>query len=294
MSGRARADSRRSALDTLLRPGDHLPLSCTRSGACCRDKAIFLNPWELARLARTKGLPSRAFRDRFTLGGIRLRMGEGPRAACSQYDPERGCSVYTGRPLACRLFPLGRQRHGETVSYLHRGEAFPCLAECPEVSNLPRASVAEFLAGQRTGPGEAAQDAYVQLTLDLSEGALALLLEGGLAAAGDRETLPRWRRLGAMSEAERAATLPADLLDRLTTPELDAADSDDPAEFIGQHLAILRAREDALPIPTAIDGLRERCCQTMAAALHLGRGAGIDPAALAERWIAVAQQNGAR
>ncbi len=281
-------------MDTILRPGDRLPLTCTRSGACCHNKAIFLNPWELARLARAKGLPSCEFRNRFTLGGIRLRMGEAPRAPCSQYDPESGCTVYPGRPLACRLFPLGRQRQGEAVSYLHRGKAFPCLAECPEVSGLPPLSVAEFLAAQRTGPGEAAQDAYVQLTLDLSEGALALLLEGGLAAAGDRETLPRWRRLGALSEAERAAALPADFLDLLTVPDLEAADEGDPAEFIGRHLALIQAREDSLPIPTAIEALRERCCQTMAAALHLGRGAGIDAVALAERWVAVARQNGAR
>jgi hypothetical protein len=30
---------------------DCLPLTCTRTGACCHGKMVWLNPWELARLA---------------------------------------------------------------------------------------------------------------------------------------------------------------------------------------------------------------------------------------------------
>jgi hypothetical protein len=31
-----------------LRLTDCLPLTCTRTGACCHGKMVWLNPWELA------------------------------------------------------------------------------------------------------------------------------------------------------------------------------------------------------------------------------------------------------
>ena len=280
-------------VDTFLRLDDLLPLTCSRAGTCCHGKAIFLNPWELACLAREKGCSAREFRDRFTVGGgVRLRMGASPLQTCSQYAPSRGCSVYAGRPLACRLFPLGRQRQGESVTYLHRGEAFPCLAGCPEVGALPRLSVAAFLEGQQVEAGEAAQDAYLELTLDLAEGALVLLLEGGLAASGDRQTLPRWRSLGAVSDEARAAAVSGPALDLLMLPGLEAR-QEAPAPFVAQHRLLLQAREESLAAPASIPELRERCCEAMGLALCLGRAVGIDAAAVAQHWIAIAERNGA-
>ena len=219
-------------------------------------------------------------------------MGEPPRATCSQYDPSSGCRVYEGRPLACRLFPLGRQRQGEVVTYLHRGAAFPCLDGCPEVRGLPSLTVSEFLVGQGAAAGEAAQDAYLEVTLELAEGALVLLLDTGLAE-GDRETLPRWRRLGEMPDAARAASLPGDWLDLLTVPEISANPAD-PIAFVADHFELLQAREASLPAPDSTPGLRDRCCLIMASALHLGRSTGIDARALAEHWVSVARQNGAK
>jgi Fe-S-cluster containining protein len=226
-------------------------------------------------------------------GGIRLRMDEStPKATCSQYDPSSGCRVYVGRPLACRLFPLGRQRQGEQAVYLHRGSEFPCLKECPEVVGLPSLTVEEFLRGQQVAAGETAQDAYLEVSLELAEGALVLLLEGGLAERGDREALERWHALGEMSDVERAAALPGGWLDALIVPELPAK-QDQPAEFASRHFELLQAFEASLPEPADVDALRERCCVRMAASLHLGRSVGTDAKALAARWIDVARKNGA-
>ena len=280
-------------MDTLLDGEDRLPLTCSRTGTCCHDKAIFLNPWEIACLALEKGCSATEFRAQFTSGGgTRLRMGDSARATCSQYDPSRGCTVYPGRLLACRLFPLGRQRRGETVGYLHRGAVFPCFNECPEVRDLPRLTVSEFLAGQGVERGEAAQDAYLDVTLEFAEGALVLLLDTDLVVS-DRETLPRWRRLGAMSDAERAASLPADWLDLLLSPEITPNPSD-PRAFVASHWELLQAREALLPTPDSTSALRDSSCLVMASALHLGRGTGIDTAALAEHWCEAARRNGAK
>jgi len=276
-------------LDTLLTLDDRLPLTCSRSGACCHDKAIWLNPWELACLAQARTCSPRAFRDGFTTsGGLRLRMVEED-SRCSQYVGAGGCSVYARRPLACRLFPLGRRRERELTRYIHRGEAFPCLAVCPEVRDLPSLTVAEYLAGQQVTEGEAAQDAYLELTLDLAEGALALLLEGGLAASGDRLTLPRWRELGAMSDDDRAAALPAGWQDELTVPELEGPPGA-PAEFVQRHRGRLQTRlGELLAAADTPEALRQACSLMMALSLHLGRSVGIDTNELAAHWIATAR-----
>ena len=62
-------------------------------------------------------------------------------------------------------------------------------------------TVAEYLAGQAVDPGEAAQDAYLELMQQLADGAFVLLLESGLAASGDKQTLRAWRELGRAQEA---------------------------------------------------------------------------------------------
>jgi len=271
-------------LDTILALDDRLPLTCTRSGACCHDKAITINPWELACLAREKGCTPREFRDRFTShGGTRIRVDGPAPSTCSQLGPDERCTVHAGRPLACRLYPLGRRREKSVVHYLHRGTVFPCLLDgCPQVRDLPQLTLADYLAGQGVAAGEAAQDAYVEVTLNLAEAALVLLLEGGPAASGDRETLGRWRKLGAMPDAERAARLPGDWFDLLTVPGLDDV-LDDPLEFARRHDELLEAQ-------SAI----KDCCLTMAASIHLGRSAGMAAKDLAEQWIAVAKQHGAK
>ena len=186
-----------------------LPLTCSRAGACCHGNAVWLNPWELARLAAATGLAPAEFAARYTLdGGLRLAFDAPSRwrglPACRLYGAEVGCTVHPARPLACRLFPLARERRGEAVAWTHAGDVLPCLASCPEVRALPALSVADYLAGQEVGPAVAAHDAYLELAQALADGAFVLLLDSGLAASGDRRTLRRWRALGAASDRSTA------------------------------------------------------------------------------------------
>ena len=285
---------------TYLLPTDGLPLTCSRAGTCCHGKAVWLNPWELACLATARGLTSRVFRDRYgEFGGIRLRFNNPPGwkgfAACSQYLPQSGCSVHAGRPLACRLFPLGRQRRGDELRYMHRGPVFPCLEGCPEVAELPHLAVADYLAGQEVTNGEAAQDAYVEMMQQLADGAFALLLESGLAATGDRLTLPLWRKLGKADPDHLAERLgAAGWIDRLMLPDINDG-LDDPAAFSQRHSDLLQAQaQEAFGCLSDAAALREASGLMMGLALHLGRGLGINPAELAKNWIATAKHHGAR
>lgn len=281
--------------DTTLALDDQLPLTCSRSGTCCHGKAIWLNPWELARLAAGRGITARDFRQQFTVdGGIRLRVDGPPgwlrQPACSQYDSASGCTVHAHRPLACRLYPLGRRRQGEATAYIHEGRNFPCLFGCPEVQDLPRLTVADYLRGQQVTSGEQAQDGYLEVMQDLAEGALVLLLDSGLAASGDREVLPRWSRSAALDHTARAASLPADWLDALIIP--DALSHDDVVAFVQGHRERLLAKAQAACGSAATpEALREASALMMSLSLHLGAALGIATVELVTRWTAIARQH---
>jgi Fe-S-cluster containining protein len=286
-------------LNTCIALTDRLPLTCTRGGICCYSKTVWLNPWELARLAMAKGMTSRAFRDRYCeFGGIHLRF-DGPSgwnglAACSQYLPEGGCSVYEGRPLACRLFPFGRERRGVEIRYLHQGNRFPCLNGCPEVVNQPYMTVAEYLAGQDVTAGEAAQDAYLGIVQRLATDAFVFLLESGAADSGDKLTLRLWRQLGKEHPGHLAECLGSEWIDRLMSPDLPDTISD-PIAFSRRHHNQLRTRTRLLFGKLQdVGGLCEASGLMMGLALYLGSGLGINAAELVSRWIATAKEHGTR
>lgn len=276
---------------------DKLPLTCSRTGTCCHAKTVRLNPWELACLAEAKKLTPKEFRDRYyDFGGILLRFDGAPgwrqQSACSQYLPNFGCSVHLGRPLACRLYPLGRQRQGEELYYIYQGTVFPCMDGCSEVLDLPQLSVAAYIEGQSTQRFEMAQDKYLELMQNLADVAFVLLLESGLAESGDRKTLRLWREMGKEAPGQLAERLGPEWIDRLMLPELKGLD--DPIAFSHQHYEQLlsKAQESFGTLENVID-----FCQAsglmMGLALHLGRGLGADPAQLAEHWIKTAKEHGA-
>jgi uncharacterized protein len=284
---------------TRLSLTDVLPLTCARTGTCCHGKMVRLNPWELARLGDAKNMSAREFRDRYCEhGGIILRFDGAPgwnnQAACSQYVPGSGCSVHPGRPLACRLYPLGRHQQGEQLYYMFQGREFPCMEGCPEVDALPRLSVAEYVAGQATHDCEAAQDAYLEVMQDLADSAFAFLLETGLVQSGDKRTLRLWRKMGAEEPAQLAKRLGSAWLDRLMLPDF-SVNLDDPLAFIERHRERLQAQiQEACGASRTMDEFRAASVLLMGLALHLGRGLGADPAGLAERWIGAAKRHGAQ
>jgi Fe-S-cluster containining protein len=93
----------------------HEGLSCFNT--CCANKDLVLTPYDVLRIKTRLGIDSDSFLDRFALFRIdptsgfpviSLRMGAGdPGRRCPFVHPG-GCLIYEDRPLACRLFPLGR------------------------------------------------------------------------------------------------------------------------------------------------------------------------------------------
>jgi Fe-S-cluster containining protein len=85
---------------------------CNACGLCCHQKVITLSPYDVLRLARAAGIPTVAAIDRFTIRrGSILKFNDG--GACVALEGVR-CGVHRGRPLACRVYPLGIE-HRQTA-----------------------------------------------------------------------------------------------------------------------------------------------------------------------------------
>ncbi len=284
--------------NTKLSYTDKLPLTCTRTGTCCHGKMVRLNPWELAKLAEAKGITPKEFRNLYCdFGGIQLRFDGDPGwkdlASCSQYKPGFGCKVHSGRPLVCRLYPLGRQKQGEKKHYIHQGNDFPCLEGCPDVVKLPSMTVSQYIEGQGAQDYEAVQDSYLELMQDIADGAFSLLLESGLSESGDKKTLPMWRKMGDEKPEALSKRLGVQWIDRLMLHEL-SDHSNDYLSFTESHFASLQsAFEEKLSKLESLDDYSEASVLLMGLALHLSRGLGAEPSDLATHWIATAKTHGA-
>ena len=282
---------------TKLNLQDKLPLTCSRSGNCCHGKNVNLNPWELNSFAIEKKIAPREFRDLYTkFGGILLtfdgKKGWDNKEACSQYIDNFGCSVHLGRPLACRLYPLGRQIQSEEVNYIYEGSEFPCLKPCPEVVDLPKLSVGEYLNGQQTEKYEKAQDGYLEFMQDIADVAFELLLETGLAESGDKLTLPIWRKMGDELPEDLAERIGAEWIDCLMIPEIS---DNNPVSFIAKHKEMFfdKIQEPFGGLQTFKE-IHKASVLLMGLALHLARGLGANPQELAELWVDTAISNGAQ
>jgi Fe-S-cluster containining protein len=285
-------------LTTKLMLSDKLPLTCSRKGTCCHGNLVFLNPWELVCLAKEKKISPREFRALYCdLGGIRLRF-EGEKdyrgkSACNQYVENFGCSVHLGRPLACRLFPIGRQIQSEEVNYIFQGTTFPCLDGCPEVVELPNLSVEEYLNGQETEQFENAQDEYLELMQNIADIAFTLLLDTELAASGDQKTLQVWRKHGTESPDSLAEIIGEEWLEALLLPDI-SNHLKDSTSFVQAHNELLQAKAQAqFGELESCEDLHAAACIMMAIALYLAKGIGADPKSLSEHWIATAKSHGA-
>lgn len=155
--------------------------ACGQCGCCCHGQVIALSPYDLIRIARAAGTSTSEARERYTIRrGSILRFT--PAGGCAALDGTR-CGIHRGRPLACRLYPLGIERGAGGV------EKFVTLA--PAAGSLgvygARGSVQEFLDAQEA-------DDYIAMN-SRYEGVVALMRERIAALVDFEMTEPRefWR-----------------------------------------------------------------------------------------------------
>src|SRR5260370_21733416 len=156
---------------------------CNSCGRCCHDKVIVLSPFDLIRLAREAGVATSEAILRFTIrrGSILKFRDDG---ACAALDGAR-CVVHRGRPLACRLYPLGieRDRARGTEMFV---TLEPALGSLGVYSH--RGTVDDFLDAQRVGSPLDANAPYPSL--------LPIYRERIAATVDFDRVIPRefWRR----------------------------------------------------------------------------------------------------
>ena len=265
----------------LLDAEDILPLTCSREGTCCHGHVIWVNPWEVATLAGGMGLPVREFRERYLdANGTRLAFDGPPdrrgKPACRLYDSTAGCTAHAYRPLTCRMYPLGRSRLDGIVHYYHPGEEFPCLEQCPSVTQFPTMSVGDYLAGQDITRSEVAHDAYARVTYGLAAVARRIVDLGG--AEIDRKPITDFfDECSRLSAEDRAKILPDTWIELATAPTgLDLAD---PAGFAEAHGAQITSAVQRAA--AAIGGsLTEAVVLYLALAMHLAPTVGADLAVM--------------
>jgi Fe-S-cluster containining protein len=130
---------------------------CGACSRCCRDKVIPVTPYEIARLAQVLSTSTTDVLARFTAtGGATLTRRED--GTCALLGPG-GCSVHAGRPLVCRLYPLGRQVGPDGV------ERFAELEPHPQTAGIydGAGTVDDYLRTQQVEPYHRAAARYTAL-----------------------------------------------------------------------------------------------------------------------------------
>ena len=129
---------------------------CRRCLRCCRHKRIQLNPYEVARMARNRGIGTSEFRARHTVDGRGVELSQVESGDCVFLGPE-GCTVHPDRPLVCRLYPLGRFVNADGE------ERFGRVKPHPESKGVyhDRGSISDFLDQQDVALFTRAADDYM-------------------------------------------------------------------------------------------------------------------------------------
>lgn len=157
-------------LGTPLKFSCHKGISCYN--ACCRQADITLTPYDIIRLKDRLGKSATDFlkehtvpfrMDKEGLPGVKLRTDDD--GACL-FMNEEGCSVYSDRPTACRLYPLGHMsmvatgsKEDETHYFLVREE------HCKGHEEPVERPIGEYLKEQETAQYEEMNREWLQLML---------------------------------------------------------------------------------------------------------------------------------
>jgi len=129
---------------------DPVQLVCGIAGCpsnCCKNSApIILNPYEVSLICSAAAMPYEDLLDIVETdraNGFPLVML--PRDPVCHFWTSQGCRIYSARPLACRLFPLGRV-FDNGRSYI----VLPDRNHCGGLVPSPSKTLVEYLREQDT------------------------------------------------------------------------------------------------------------------------------------------------
>jgi Fe-S-cluster containining protein len=153
----------------VLSESDQIHLSCGMKGCdsnCCTKSApIVLNPYEIALICREAGMSYEDLLDVVDTGRAKsFPLVMLPRDPACYFFSGRGCRIYRARPLACRLYPLGRVfDHGKSHIVL------PELNICSGLSSSSGQSVADYLRNQDTALHIEMADRWIEFVSEMEQ-----------------------------------------------------------------------------------------------------------------------------
>lgn len=144
-----------------LEPSDPVQLVCGTAGCsancCTHGPHIILNPYEIELICRAAGISYEDLLDRVEtdrVNGFPLVML--PREPACSFWTDAGCRIYAARPLACRLFPLGRVFEQGRSSFV-----LPDRNRCAGLVAEATRTLAEYLQEQNTDVQVRMADAWI-------------------------------------------------------------------------------------------------------------------------------------
>ena len=148
---------------------DVLELSCGPDGCdancCANGPPIVLNPYEISRICAAVDLTYEDLLDIVESGradGFPLIML--PRDPACHFRTENGCRIYEARPLACRLFPLGRVFHNGGSHIV-----LPVRNRCAGLVHAPARTIADYLRDQDTQIFIEMADRWIEFVSEMEE-----------------------------------------------------------------------------------------------------------------------------
>jgi len=151
------AEVRNGSWPPVLERESAFSYACAACGRCCHNKLIRLNAYEVARLAHGAGLSTTEFLDTHVDRQFGV-LKQSDHGSCVLLDGTR-CRFHADRPLACRLYPLGR------VVAADSSEMFELLPLHPD-TQAQRADVghvSDYLEAQQVDDFVAAERKYAAL-----------------------------------------------------------------------------------------------------------------------------------
>ena len=150
-----------------LEPSDPVQLSCGTAGCsanCCTNGPhIILNPYEIALICRAAGVSYEDLLDLVEtdrVNGFPLVML--PREPACPFWTDNGCRIYEARPLACRLFPLGRVFENGASSFV-----LPERNRCAGLVPGAAGTLTDYLAEQDTATQVRMADAWIAFVTEM-------------------------------------------------------------------------------------------------------------------------------
>jgi Fe-S-cluster containining protein len=204
---------------------------CNQCGRCCHDKVITLSPYDVIRIARATALSTGDVVRRYTIrrGSILRFLPEG---MCAALDGAR-CRLHRGRPLACRLYPLGIERTPSADLLIALEPAQGSLGVYRTDSGAD-STAGHFIDANGTVEYIAAVERYRTL--------IPIFRERVAAVVDFERVEPRefWRV--AVAEALRETFCdPNPIIDAMFDPDAHGCGRKDPEDTVSAHIALLGA-----------------------------------------------------